>query len=278
MLGWPERRQAPSESPSARGGAAWIIGQLSFPSQALIRAISTRSAMVFATATRRGNAPEPDQGSLNVAWGVATFAIIAVLALAQLSPMREGFLAAAPAREGALAGRLADSSATPGADRQLYTADPSAGADPAAATAAPSARQAIAATGPTATAAPIDGSPEPVPSVIAPSATALVVQPTAAPTSAPVPTVQPATALAPVEVVAPSQVVSTVLDPITTAVVAPLTTVTTVTTVTTPVTTAVTTPVAAVASASPSPSPTTSTSTPTGKNTSPGGGTTTRVR
>ncbi len=236
--------------------------------------------MVFGTVTGRTNAPEPGRVSLRIVWGVATFAIIGVLGLAQLAPVRDAFLAQT-AWVGPFVGQLAGPSVTPGADRQLDAAAPSAGADPAVAPATdeawPNGSRAIAASGRTAAAAPVDGSPETAPSVISASADAMAVQPTAEPNSATMLTVLPTAAVAPIDEVAPALVVSVVLDPLTTAVAVPLASVTAAVTaaVTTAVATAVTT-VTSVTTVIGSVTP--PTPTPIVKITLPGGGTITTVR
>ncbi len=233
--------------------------------------------MVFGTVTGRANALEPGRASLRVVWGVATFAIIGVLGLAQLAPVRDAFLAQMPAWVGPLVGQLAGPSATAVADRQLDTAAPYAGADPAGAPATyeawPNGARAIAARGRATAAAPVDGSPETAPSVAAALADAMVVQPTAEPTSAPIVTVQPTAAVAPIDAAAPALVVSVVLDPLTTAVAVPLASVTAA--VTTAVATAVTTVTSATTVVGGVTAPT---ATPIVRITLPGGGTITTVR
>ena len=240
--------------------------------QAITQAISARSSKVLASATTPSDAPEPGQGSLNAVWGVATFAIIAVLMLAQLPNVREAFMlgaspTASPAAEVATAaeGPLDRSSAA----AQDLLSPTAAAADPATA-GAPSIAT-VEEDRPTATqAAPVEGSPEPMPAG-APSATATAAAPQ--PTATPAPAVAANAPLAPIET-AVATLAPALLAPVVTAVAT-----TVVTPVVNAVTTTVTTVTGAVTTTTTSTRPTaTPTSTSTAKNNGGGGPTTTRAR
>ncbi|MDP9266644.1 MAG: hypothetical protein M3O91_11085 [Chloroflexota bacterium] len=160
------------------------------------QALASRSAGAIAAATRRASAPEPGQVSLSVVWGVATFAIIVVLALAQIPQLREAFLAALPASGTAIVADLREPSgaSTGWTGRELDTLDGVGQADTTGALsgANSAAGNTTGENSPTsgsedsaAIVSTADGSPEPARAVTNATATAVVAQPTAAPTTAP---------------------------------------------------------------------------------------------